>query len=272
MTSQLNHLRILPPTFVKSGLELFRAQTAATTQASPFSGLSPSPPSATTNNTTDKISWLQEQTQKIAVDGLAEVEAFKQNWLSEESQALWRRTQDEICPQGSALWRTDYIAAVKKRKVEEGKNSNHAAEGVISQPVDLQIPETDLSPPIEVVRAFQKEHPSTRIQIPSQAEQKFTCTITVAAMRFHILPDKSSTRTEYRVRYEDGAKSTTPLQDSILKHLNSRQTKGNLEFLLVIQASFFFASRTRLILFAEHDLLIWRRKETSVRQLFEITE
>ncbi len=152
--------------------------------------------------------------------GLKDVEGFKQSWLSDESQALWRRILNEPCPQGSDVWRVDYVKALKESKAHE----QHRA-------LDAQISATDSSDPRDILRDFRDKHPSTKLEYQHSTDF-IPFNIRIAGMTFRVMASAHSGKREYEVHYNQGSKASQ-LQDGILRHLNQRQVKGNLEYLLV---------------------------------------
>jgi hypothetical protein len=165
-------------------------------------------------------SKLYARIQKIAMEGLKDVESFKQSWLSDESQALWRRTLNEPCPQGSDVWRVDYVSALEESKAQE----QHRA-------LDMAISATDSRGFKDIMHEFREKHPS--IKLDSQDSTDFTpFSIRLAGMTFRIVSSAHGSGRDYEVQYGERS-NATQLQDGILRHLNTRRVKGNLGFLLV---------------------------------------
>jgi Mediator complex subunit 27 len=167
----------------------------------------------------DKPSKLYPRIQKIALEGLKDVEAFKQSWLSDESHALWKRTLNEPCPQGSDVWRVDYIAALRESKAHEERLK-----------IDAAIPATDSCDAKDVIHNFRGRHASLKLECEDSTEL-IPFKISVAGMTFRIVSNDRGTA-KYEVQYKEGSK-TTELQNGILRHLRRRPVQGNLEFLLV---------------------------------------
>jgi hypothetical protein len=167
----------------------------------------------------DAPSSLYRRIQKIAVEGLRDVENFKQSWSSLESQALWKRTVDGPFPQGSDVWRVDYVSALK-----HSKTAQHRASGT-------EIPNTDPRDTKDIIEDFCKKHPSTRLE--SQDSVKLIpFNIRIASMTFRVVSSVQGNVWNYEVQYSEGSKATQ-MQDGILRHLNQRHLKSNLESLLV---------------------------------------
>lgn len=165
-------------------------------------------------------SKLYARIQKIAVEGLKDVENFKQSWLSDQSQALWRRTLNESCPQGSDAWGVDYVSAVEKSRAQERHRT-----------LDTEISATDMRDPKGVIHNFREKHPSTKLE--TQDPPGFIpFNIRIAGMTFRVVFSDHSSKTSYDVQHKQGSKANQ-LQDGILKHLNQRRIKNNLEYLLV---------------------------------------
>ncbi len=201
MVRQIYHLRTLPHALVNPISELLRTQTLT------YIG-------------SDVPSKFYSKIQKIAVEGLKDVESFKQSWTSDESQQLWKRTLNEPGPQGSDVWRVDYLSLIKDSKAHE---QQQASEGFI--------PAIDSYDPKDIVRDVGQKHESMKLE-PKDSTQLFPLNAKVAGMRFLVLSHAYDNTQDYEVRYNETSKATH-LQDGILRHLNSTRVKGNLEYLLV---------------------------------------
>jgi hypothetical protein len=163
---------------------------------------------------------LYGKIQKIAIDGLRDVETFKRCWTSDEAQELWKRTQTERCPPGSDTWRVDYVKALKESKVHR-----------LQQMLDAEAPSTDSRDMKDVVKEFREQHPTIKLQLENSTDAT-PFNIKVAGMAFLVTSTGSDKETEYKVQQNSGSTSSQ-LQDGILKQLNKRRSKGNLEYLLV---------------------------------------
>lgn len=168
----------------------------------------------------DAPSKLYSRIQKTAVEGLRDVESFKQSWTSDESQQLWKRTLNEPCPQGSDVWKVDYLSLLTKSKDQEQQ-----------QTLEELLPATDSYDPKDIVRDVGQKHQSMKLE-PQDNTQLFPLNIRVAGMNFQVLSHVYDSSQNYEVRYKETSKATQ-LQDGILRHLNSRRDKGNLGYLLV---------------------------------------
>lgn len=168
----------------------------------------------------DAATKLYARIQKIAVEGLRDVESFKESWLSDERQALWAHTRNEPCPQGSDVWRVDYISALENKKAYDRKRTFEAA-----------IATTDSRAAEDILHDFRAKNPATRLESDSPTA-RIPFTISVSGMRFRVVKSGDGIKGDYEVHYSHGSK-TTHLQDGILRHLNQRRAKGNLEYLLV---------------------------------------
>lgn len=168
----------------------------------------------------DVPSKLYARIQKIAMEGLNDVESFKQGWLNEESQALWRRTLSEPCPQGSDVWRVDYMSALRESKDRE----QHRA-------LELRIPATDPRALKDIIHGFCEKHPSIKFESQDSTDL-IPFNIRIAGMTFRVVPSVHGNRRDYEVQYNQDSKASQ-LQDGVMRHLNQRRAKGNLQFLLV---------------------------------------
>lgn len=175
---------------------------------------------------------LYARIQKTAVEGLREVESFKQSWLSNETQELWKRSLNESYPQGSDVWRVDYIKTVRESSAEkQGRAST------------IEIPATDTQELKNVMKDFHEKHPTMKIE-PLSTTGVLPFDVRVAGMVFRAIEVESAAEAEYELQYNQDSQRTQ-LHDGILRHLNQRQPKGNLEFLLVCIERLSFSSQNR---------------------------
>ena len=168
---------------------------------------------------TDAPSKLYSRIQKIAIEGLQDVESFKQSWTSDESQQVWKRTLNEPFPQGSDVWRVDYLSLLNESKAQEQQRT-----------LEEVVPATDSRDLMDIVRDVRQEHQSMKLE-PQDYTQLFPLNIGIAGMKFQVLSHAHDNK-NYQVRYKEKSRASQ-LQDGILRHLNIRRAKGNLEYLLV---------------------------------------
>lgn len=168
---------------------------------------------------TDAPSELYSRIQKIAIEGLKDVESFKQSWKSDEAQQVWKRILNEPFPQGSDVWRVDYLSLLNESKAQE---QLHTLEEVI--------PATDSRDVTDIVRDVRQKHQSMKLE-PQDTTQLLPLNIRIAGMKFQVRSHADDNK-NYQVRYQEASRASE-LQDGILRHLNSRRIKGNLEYLLV---------------------------------------
>ena len=96
----------------------------------------------------DMPAKLYARIQKTAVEGLREVESFKQSWSSSETQELWKRSLNESYPQGSDVWRVDYIKTFQESSAEKQRRTS-----------TTEIPATDTRDLKNVVQDSGEKHP-----------------------------------------------------------------------------------------------------------------
>ena len=168
----------------------------------------------------DGPSKLYARIQRSAIEGLKDVESFKQSWLSDESKALWRRTLVEPCWQGSDVWRVDYVSALRESKAQKQR-----------QALDDELSATDSRNTNDIIHDFREKHPSIRLG-SHDATDLIPFDIRIAGMTFRVVSCPSGVEEGYEVQHNEGSQ-TTQLKDGILKHLNRRRAKRNLEYLLV---------------------------------------
>lgn len=172
------------------------------------------------SNGLDVPSKLYNKVQKIAIAGLKDVESFKQDWLSDESQTLWKRTLNEPCPQGSDVWRVDYIASLEQSKAHE---QDRAAE--------IDISATNTRDIKDIIQDFREKHPTAKLESQDSADG-LPFNVRIAGMTFQVTSSAHRSERKYEVQYNQGS-IATQLQDGVLQHLSERRVKGNLEYLLV---------------------------------------
>lgn len=199
----------------------------------------------------DGPSKLYARIQKIAIDGLKDVETFKQSWSNHESQELWKRTLNEPYPQGTNVWRTNYILALKDHKDQK----QH-------QTLDMETFPADARNVKDIIQDFQAQHATIKLEAPNSAAL-LPFNITVAGMSFRVISNYQSSRGEYEVQYDPKSKPTQ-LQDGILSCLNQRLVKSNLEYLLVCDIMDRMRDNDLLTALAEYDRLVRGRQEASV--------
>jgi hypothetical protein len=168
----------------------------------------------------DAPSSLYTRIHKIAVEGLKDVEIFKQSWLDEEMQILWRRTFKERYPQGDSVWRYDYASSLEKSRAQQQL-----------QAVDAEISATASRDPEEVIRDFREKHPSIRFESQGPSNS-VPFNIRVAGMPFRVDFGTYGNEMDYQVHRKEGTRFTH-LQEQVLEHVNQRRFKDNLEYLLV---------------------------------------
>lgn len=135
-------------------------------------------------------------------------------------QALWRRTENEPCPQGSDVWRVDYISALRNSRAYDRQRAFETA-----------IAATDSREAQDILHDFREKHPS--IKLESEAPKDgIPFIIRIAGMTFRVVTIGKGDKRQYEVQYNQGSR-ITQLQDGILRHMNQRRAKGNLEYLLV---------------------------------------
>jgi hypothetical protein len=163
---------------------------------------------------------LYARIQKIAIEGLREVESFKQSWLSNETQELWKRTLNEPCQQGTDVWRVDYTKALKESIADQQLRAS-----------TIEIPPIDSRDVKDVIEHFREKHQSIRVESQGAASL-LPFSVRVAGMTFRVIAAGKEVKPEYEVQYNQESKRTH-LHDGILRHLNQRRANGNLEYLLV---------------------------------------
>jgi hypothetical protein len=158
---------------------------------------------------------LYAEIQKVAVEGLQEVESFKQSWVEEPIQTLWLRTLREPCVQGCDFWRYDYASSLEKSRAQRQREA-----------VEAEISATASRDPKEVKHEFREKHPSIKFE----AQDPSNCvpfTIKIAWMLLQV-----DFRMEYEVQRKP-SESLDPVPDQVVKYLEQIRFGDNLEYLLV---------------------------------------
>jgi hypothetical protein len=158
---------------------------------------------------------LYAEIQKVAVEGLKEVESFKQSWVNEPMQTLWLRTLREPCVQGCDIWRYDYASSLEKSRAQRQREA-----------VEAEISATASRDPKEVIHEFREKHPSTKLE----AQDPSNCVsfnIKISGMLLRV-----DFRKEYEVQHQPGA-SIGLVQEQVVKYLEQIRFGDNLEYLLV---------------------------------------
>lgn len=198
---QIYHLRTLPKALVTPVTEMFNFLTLPSIGG-------------------DAPAKLYARIQKIAIDGSDDIESFKQSWKSSDTQDLWQRTLNEPYPQGTDVWRTDYIKMVEESKAYQQRQASIIERAAI-----------DVRNPKDVMDDFREKQQSVKVELDGPSSP-LPCNIRVAGMIFRVIATAQGDKVEYGVQHNKGS-GPTHLQDGILKHLNARRAKGNLEYLLV---------------------------------------
>ena len=163
----------------------------------------------------DEPTKLYAKVQKVAVEGLKEVESFKQSWVKDPMQTLWLRTLREPCLQGCDVWRYDYASSLEKSRAQRRREA-----------VEAEISATASRDPKEVIHEFREKHPSTKLE----AQDPSNCVpfnIKIAGMLLRV-----DFRMEYEVHHKPGA-SPSLEQEQVVKYLEQIRFGNNLEYLLV---------------------------------------
>ena len=197
---QIYHLRTLPQALVTPLAQTLRNKSLPP----PDSGLATS---------------LYSKIEKMAVEGARDLDKFKQDWSSDESKALWKRTQTTPYPQGTSIWYTDYAQALKAYK--ELQKSHVPDKNTI---------EPDTRDSKDIIDDFRKRHPSIPLQMEADAVPPSE--LKVAGMLFQISSKDVGGKAEFVVANNSTAK-LSELQTTILKQLDRRRAKDNLAYLLV---------------------------------------
>lgn len=172
-------------------------------------------------------SKLYARIQSVAIDGLEDVEGFKQSWLNEETQALWQRTLSEPCIQGSDVWRVNYDLILKESQAEKQRLAS-----------DVEVPATDSRIFKDIIQDARERYPSMKLE--SQDSADFTpVNIKIAGLVFQIVLSEEGSQKQYDVQDQEKSQ-VTQLKDGILRQLNQRRAKGNLGYLLVCTNCFRF--------------------------------
>lgn len=204
--AQIYHLRTLPQALVTPLSQTIRDKSLQT----PDSGLASS---------------LYSKIEKVAVEGARDLDKFKQDWLSDESKALWKRTQTTSYPQGTSIWYTDYNLALK------------AYKDLHESPVpDENTAKPDTRDPKDIVEGFKQQHSSVPIK-SLRADTTLPLEMTVAGMSFQINSLDVDGKERFVIEGSQSAKMTE-LQMSILKQLDRRRAKDNMAYLLVCYTMF----------------------------------
>lgn len=165
-------------------------------------------------------SKLYARIQSIAIDGLRDVESFKQRWLDEDTQALWQRTLSEPPMQGSDIWRVKYASLLKESQAEKQRLL-----------LEVKIPATDSRGFKDILQDARERYPYMKLE--SQDSTEFTpVNVKIAGLVFQIVSSEDSNPKQYEVQNQEKSQ-LTQLKDGILRHLNQRRAKGNLGNLLV---------------------------------------
>lgn len=163
---------------------------------------------------------LYARIQSVAIDGLREVESFKQSWLDDETQALWRRTLSEPCIQGSDVWRVKYALILQDSQAEKQRLAS-----------DVEVPATDSKGFKDIVQDAREKYPYMKLECQDSAD--FTAVnVKIAGLMLQIVSSEEGNKKQYDVQCQEKSQ-VTQLKDGILRHLNQRRAKGNLEYLLV---------------------------------------